>query len=86
MDLMDSVALKIILAVRYLSGSLFLLALMYGLTKMAGGATNPEIFAEGKNIVKNAVFGFMIILFATTIPELLGNLAGVEPFYIHFGP
>ncbi|RLI79783.1 hypothetical protein DRP05_02800 [Archaeoglobales archaeon] len=72
----------IIDALRIVGGAIFTLAMIYGSAKMIAAGGDPKMLEEGKNIVKNAVIGLLIILAASAIPSL--TPPKIEPIYFDF--
>ena len=64
-----------------LGSALFGLAIMWGAAKIMAAGGDQKLAEEGKNVVKNAVIGYIILVIASTIPQLVGHVR-IEPLVL----
>ncbi len=57
-----------------LGSALFGLAMLWGAAKIMAAGGDEKLMEEGKNVVKNAVIGYVILVIASTIPRLAGHI------------
>ena len=70
----------LVTALRLIGSALFGLALLWGAARIMASAGDPRLMEEGKNIVKNAVIGYVVIMLASLVPSL--SPGGIEPLVI----
>lgn len=61
-----------------LGSVLFVLAIVWGGFKMMTSGGDPKLYSEGKNVLKNAVLGYLLIVIASLIPRFVQAIAGGE--------
>ena len=74
--------LEIAPALRGIGSGLFGLAVLWGASKIMAAGGEPKMMEEGKNIVKNAVIGFVLLMLGTLIPSMAPP--NIEPIYFNF--
>lgn len=57
-------------ALRIVGSALFGLALLWGAAKIMASGGDSKMMEEGKNVVKNAIIGYILIMLASIIPSI----------------
>ena len=73
--------LQLVLVLRGIATAALTLALMWGGIRIMASGGDAKAMQEGKNIVKNAVIGYIIALLASLIPSLAPP--NIEPIYFN---
>jgi len=71
--------LQLVLVLRGLATAALTLALMWGGIRIMASGGDAKAMQEGKNIVKNAVIGYIIAILASLIPAVAPP--NIEPIY-----
>lgn len=71
--------LQLVLVLRGIATAALTLALMWGGIRIMTSGGDAKAMQEGKNIVKNAVIGYIIAMLASLIPAIAPP--NIEPIY-----
>ncbi len=75
--------LDFVMALRAIGSALFGLAFIWGAMKIMFSGGDKRTLDEGKNIVKNAIIGYIIIVLASFIPSMVnGSGLNLDPLVI----
>jgi len=64
-----------------LGSALFGLAILWGAARIMAASGDQKLMDEGKNVVKNAVIGYIILIIASVVPQLAGHVE-IEPLVL----
>lgn len=67
---------------RGLATALFVIALVWGGIKILVSGGDAKAMQEGKNIVKNAVIGYIIAMLASLIPTIVNYVGPIKPIVL----